>query len=329
METMERDSMDWQPQRDAFCTSHDVPEPRLPLKEIAHWDAVLQHRRVGNDALHEESAYLAPGYFYMPASDPPDGPKLAELLDSATGSDWLLIPSLPKAECNDALHAAGAIAVPFMHVAYFRTSGHIDCALRTAVGDRQYKAIRRITSKAEDACRSETYRLSDISDGHRALDDFAILQALNGAKYGHSRNLYTREVLGMLARSKDAAKYYLRLDYEKASDNPLSGSLGYADQERGVFSKLVRGQDRDRVPDGVNLYIADFYRVYRLASELGFDNVCLGRGAIDGKVRLGANHIVDLVNLLIPVNTRRTSDMREFANVGTADEAAAPRGEPK
>jgi len=319
--------MDWQPQRGAFCASHNVPEPRLPLSEIAHWDAVLQHRGVSNDALHQEGAYVAPGYFYMPVSNQPDGPKLAELLDSAAGSDWLLVPSVPKTQYNDALHAANAIAVPFMQVAYFRTSGRMDAALRTAVGDRQYKSIRRITSKAEDACRSEIYRLSDISDGHRALDDFAVLQALNGAKYRHSKNLYTREVLGMLARSMDAAKYYLRLEYEKASDIPLYGALSYADEERAVFSALVGGQDRDRVPDGLNLYIAGLYQLYRLASDLGFDNICLGRGAIEGKMRLGANHIVDLVNWLIPVNTRRTLAMNEFA--GMTDKAAAPRREPE
>jgi hypothetical protein len=322
---MERDSMDWQPQRDAFCASYNVPEPRLPLKEIAHWDAVLQQRNVRNDALHQERAYVAPGYFYMPVSDLPDGPKLAELLASADGSDWLMVPSLPKTDRNDALRAAGAIAVPFMQVAYFRTSGRMDSALRTAVGDRQYKSITRIASNAEGACRSEIYRLSDISDGHRALDDFAALQALNVAKYRHSRNIYAREVLGTLARSTDAAKYYLRLDYEKTSDIPLYGSLNYADEERGVFLNLVGGQDRDRVPGGLNLYIADYYQVYRLASELGFDNICLGRGAIEGKVRVGANHIVDLVNWLIPVNTRRTRAMTEFANVGMTDEAAASR----
>lgn len=319
--------MDWQPQRDAFCASHNVAEPQLPLKDIAHWDAVLQHRRVRNDALHHEYAYVAPGYFYMPASAQPDGPKLAELLDSAAGSDWLLVPSLPKTQCNDALHAAEAIAVPFMQVAYFRTSGRMDFALQTAVGDRQYRSIRKITSKAADACSSEIYRLSDIADGHRALDDFAVLQALNVAKYQHSRNLYTREVLGMLARSMDAEKYYLRLDYEKASNTPLYGSLSYADDERAVFSILVSGQDRDRVPDGLNLYIADYYLMYRLASELGFDNICLGRGAIEGKVRLGANHIVDLVNWLIPVNTHRTHAMNEFAIAGMTGAAATPRKE--
>jgi hypothetical protein len=321
--------MDWQPQHDAFCASHDVPEPRLPLKEIAHWDAVLQQRGVTNDALHQESAYIAPGYFYMPVSDQPDGPKLAELVDSAAGSDWLLVPSLPKAHCNHALHAAEAIAVPFMQVAYFRTSGCMDSALRTAIGDKQYKSIRRITSNAEGACRSEIYRLSDTADGHRALDDFAVLQALNVAKYRHSRNLYTREVLGMLARSMDAAKYYLWLDYDKASDIPLSGSLSYADEERGVFSLLVSGKNPERVPDRLNLYIANYYQLYRLASELGFDNICLGRGAIEAKVRVGANHIVELVNWLIPVNTRQLRAMNEFANVEINDEAAAPRREPE
>ena len=321
--------MDCQPQRDAFCASHNVSEPRLPLSEIAHWDAVLQHRGVSNDALHQEGAFVAPGYFYMPVSSQPDGSKLTELLDSAAGSDWLLVPSLPKTQCNDALRAAEAIAVPFMQVAYLRTAGHLDSALRTAVGDKRYKSITRHATKAQDACRSEMYRLSEIPDSHRALDDFAVLQALNTAKYRHSKNLYTREVLGMLARSTDSAKYYVRLDYEKASDIPLYGALSYADEDQGVFAVLVVGQDRDRVPDGLNLYIAGFYRLYQFAGELGFDDICLGRGAIEGKLRLGANHVVDLVNWLIPVDTRRTRAMDEFANAGMTDEAAASRRGPE
>ena len=57
--------MEWLPQRSAFCNSHSVPRPELPLRNIAHWNAVLQGKVSGDAALHHERAYGAPGHFYM------------------------------------------------------------------------------------------------------------------------------------------------------------------------------------------------------------------------------------------------------------------------
>ncbi|MCQ4120654.1 hypothetical protein [Rhodococcus tibetensis] len=305
--------MEWQPQRDAFCKSHDVSQPQLPLMDIAHWDAVLQRREVRNESLHRELAYVAPGYFYMPVSDEPDERRLAALLDLASTADWLLVPSLLRSQRDRGVHV---IAVPFMQAAYFRSSGRVDFTLRATVGDRQYKAITKLTSKAEAACDTEIHRLSELADDHRALHDFAVLQALNVAKYGHSRNLYTHNILRSLARSPEGTKYYLKLDYEKSTNAPVNASLSYADDERGVFTMLVQGLDRDRIPRGLNLYITDYYQLYQFADRLGFEDICLGRGAIESKVRVGANHVVDLDNWLIPVNTRQRQAMHEYAGMG-------------
>ncbi|WP_159921004.1 hypothetical protein [Rhodococcus sp. WAY2] len=305
--------MEWQPQRIAFCDSHNVSQPHLPLMDIAHWDAVLQRREVRNYALHQERAYVGPGYFYMPVSDEPDEGRLAELLELASAADWLLIPSLLR---SPRVPDSRVIAVPFMQAAYFRSSGRVDSTLRATVGDRQYKAIRKLTAKAEAACETQIHRLSELPDGDRALHDFAVLQALNVAKYGHSRNLYTADVLRMLARSSEGTKYYLKLDYEKSTNAPVNGSLSYADDERGVFTMLVQGLDRDRIPRGLNLYITDYYQLYQFADRLGFEDICLGRGAIESKVRVGANHIVDLDNWLIPLNTRQRQAMHDYARSG-------------
>jgi hypothetical protein len=302
--------MEWLPQRNAFCNSHDVPRPELPLRNIAHWNAVLHDGVSNDDALHHERAYVAPGYFYMPVCDAPDDRTLAELSSLASTADWLLIPSVRR---NDRCRRADVIAVPFMQAAFFRSSRSVDLALRTAVGASQYKSIVRLTRKAEAACTTEIHRLSEVAQDDRVLREFAGLQALNVAKYGHARNLYTSDVLQMLARSPEGEKYFVKLDYDKSSNTPLAGSLSYADDKRGVFTKLVRGLDHDRIPRGLNLYIADYYQMYHFADRLGFTDICLGRGAIDAKGRVGAIHIVDLDNWLIPVNTRRTQAMQEYA----------------
>ncbi|MDV6246516.1 hypothetical protein ACVH9Z_26145 [Rhodococcus opacus] len=302
--------MEWLPQRDAFCNSHNVPRPQLPLRNIAHWNAVLQGSVSSNDALHHERAYVAPGYFYTPVCDEPDDRTLAELSSLASTADWLLVPSLRR---SDRRRRADVIAVPFMKAAFFRSSRSVDLALRTAVGPSQYKSIVRLTRKAEAACTTEIHRLSDVAEDNRVLRDFACLQALNVAKYGHAKNLYTSDVLRMLARSSEGEKYFVKLDYDKYSNTPLAGSLSYADDHRGVFTKLVRGLDHDRIPRGLNLYIADYYQMYHFADRLGFADVCLGRGAIDAKVRVGAIHIVNLDNWLIPVNTQRTQAMQDYA----------------
>ncbi|MDV7269088.1 hypothetical protein R4315_31720, partial [Rhodococcus oxybenzonivorans] len=64
------------------------------------------------------------------------------------------------------------------------------------------------------------------------------------------------------------------------------------------------------------LYITDYYQLYQFADRLGFEDICLGRGAIESKVRVGANHIVDLDNWLIPVNTRQRQAMHDYAISG-------------
>jgi hypothetical protein len=95
---------------------------------------------------------------------------------------------------------------------------------------------------------------------------------------------------------------------------PIYGSLSYADQQRGVFSQLVQGQDRSQVPEGLNLYISDYYQLYKVADGLGFQISCLGRGAIDIKRRMGANLVVDLENWVIPVRTTNKYQMHEFSS---------------
>jgi hypothetical protein len=282
--------------RTAFCTSYDIAEPRLRLRDIAHWAAVAPDHGSGP---HDDVAYVVPGYFYLPVSETPDDQQVHEWLTEAGPADWVLVPSVPN---RGVVRWSGraVVSVPFLPVAYFRVTGTLDACLRATVGGGQYKDMVRLTRKAEQLCRSEFHRLSDLPAGSPMLEDFADLQARNVAKYGHIRNLYRSEVLRELTGSA-GDRYYLKVDYDRASGVPLYGSLSYADEQRGVFSQLVQGQDRDRVPAGLNLYVSDYYQLYRAADVLGFRSHCLGRGAVDAKRRLGANDVVDLVNVLIPV----------------------------
>lgn len=304
-------SAPWEPQRAAFCTSHGVAAPTLRLREIAHWAAVMDGAGQAADPVHDELAHLAPGYFYMPVSEEPDEARLAQLLAEAGDADWLLLPSVRSVPA--AALEPDHVAVGFMPVAYFRVDGDLDRSLRSAVGNGQYKDIARRTRKTERLCDTAFHRLSDLVDRPGPLDDFARLQANNVAKYGHARNLYTAEVLRALAASPAGEHYHLKLNHRRDDGAALYGSLSYADDRTGVFTQLVQGQDESLKEPGLNLYITDYYQLYKFADELGFTTHCLGRGAVQAKRRVGANHVADLVNVLIPINTQRRAAMRRFA----------------
>lgn len=303
-------SAPWEAQRAAFCTSHGVAAPTLRLREIAHWAAVKEGAGRADDPVHDDIAHLAPGYFYLPVSEEPDEARLARLLAEAGGADWLLLPSVrgvPSALDLD------HVAVGFMPVAYFRVDGDVDQCLRTAVGNSQYKDIARRTRRAERLYDTVFHRLSDLADRPGPLEDFARLQANNVAKYGHTKNLYTAEILRGLAASPAGRNYHLKLNRRREDGAALYGSLSYADERSGVFAQLVQGQDEDLREPGLNLYVTDYYQLYKYADELGFTTHCLGRGAVQAKRRVGANHVVDLVNVLIPINTQRRAAMERFA----------------
>jgi hypothetical protein len=304
--------VEWQPQLEAFCSSHDVATPQLRLRDVAHWAATMPYSdRSSETSLHDEEAYIAPGYFYLPVSDWPDEEQIGEWGKRAHAAHWLLVPSVLRPD-SPGLLECGTVLVPFMQVAYFQAAGSVDACLKEAVGSRQYSYIVRRTVQAEKLCTTEFYRLSELGSRPWVIDDFAALQASNVAKYKHSKNLYSAEVLHALARSSASRRYFLKMNYDQPGGVPLYGSLSYADDSRGVFSQLVQGQDRSKVPTGLNLYLSDYYQWYRFAEEMGFEIHCLGRGAIQAKERVGANHVADLVNALVPMNTNCAHSMVDY-----------------
>lgn len=122
--------MEWLPQRDAFCNSHNVPRPQLPLRNIAHWNAVLQRGTSSDDALHHERAYVAPGYFYMPVCDEPDDRTLAELSSLASTADWFAGPFRSQIRSRSArrrryrsIHAGGILPIFAKRGRRFANSG--------------------------------------------------------------------------------------------------------------------------------------------------------------------------------------------------------------
>ncbi|KIK84546.1 hypothetical protein [Pseudomonas sp. W15Feb9B] len=302
-------------QREAFCISYGVSRPQLPLRDIAHWEATLKGTAHQHNPLHDELASVAPGYFYLPVSAHPDPMQVDRLVSEAQEADWLLIPSLDSSQ--PLLHRPydrPIIAVPFMPVAYLRVDNTLDNSLLMSMGRKQLKEMVRLTRRAEDFCHTELHRLDRLAENSEVLLAFSTLQSLNVDKYRHVRNLYSLAAMQALARSADSSRYYIKINYEKTTRLPVYASLSYVDEQQGVFSQQVQGQDRDRVPAGLNLYVSDYYQLYKAADELGLRTHCLGRGAIDIKKRMGANLIVDLENWLIPLRTTRAEQMREFSN---------------
>lgn len=307
--------MELHAQRDAFCISYGVSRPQLPLCGIAHWEATLKGTVVQHSALHEEQAYVAPGFFYLPVSERPDPHYLNTLAQEAQTADWLLVPSMEKS--TDSIrqqYELEIIPVPFMQVAYLQVEGTLDECLLTSMGRKHYKEMMRLTRRAEDLCHTQVYRLGELSENSEVLVAFSLLQSFNVDKYQHVKNLYSLEAMQALARSTEGSKYYIKMNYDKTTHAPVYGSLSYADEQRGVFSQLVQGQDRSQVPAGLNLYVSDYYQLYKVAESLGFKNNCLGRGAIDIKIRMGANRVVDLESWLIPIRTNNPHQMHEFSS---------------
>ncbi|WP_024678410.1 hypothetical protein [Pseudomonas syringae] len=306
--------MELQAQREAFCISYGVTHPQLPLSGIAHWEATLKGTAVQDGTLHEEEAYVAPGYFYLPVTAQPGPQLLRQLIDQAHTADWLLVPSLEKTQSSlRQQYETEIITVPFMQVAYLDIEGNLDDCLLSVMGRKSYKEMVRLTRRTEEFCHTQVYRLDELAEDSDVLSAFSTLQSLNVDKYQHVRNLYPLEAMQALARSAEGSKYYIKMNYEKLSRVAIYGSLSYADQHAGMFSQLVQGQDRSQVPPGLNLYVSDYYQLYRVADDLGFKMSCLGRGAIDIKKRMGANRVVDLENWLIPVGTTRQQKMHEFS----------------
>ncbi|KRP66820.1 hypothetical protein SAMN04490197_0757 [Pseudomonas orientalis] len=306
--------MELHAQRDAFCISYGVSNPQLPLSGIAHWEATLKGTVDQHNALHEEQAYVAPGFFYLPVTTQPEPQFLNQLIQEAHTADWLLVPSLEKTSSSlRQQYETDIIPVPFMQVAYLRVEGNLDDCLLTIMGRKPYKEMVRLTRRAEDLCHTQVYRLSELPGNGEVLKAFSTLQSFNVDKYQHVRNLYSLEAMQALARSTEGSKYYIKMNYEKSNNVPVYGSLSYADEQQGVFSQLVQGQDRSQVPPGLNLYVSDYYQLYRVADELGFKTSCLGRGAIDIKKRMGSNLVVDLENWLIPIRTGQQEQMHEFS----------------
>lgn len=299
-------------QLDAFCTAYGIPIPRAPLSRLSHWHAMLGDLSAQERGLHDETAQVAPGYFFLATSPAPESEALHQYFAQAQSADWLLIPSVEPGLGRGRTDAAEAIIrIPFMDAAFLDTRGDLARALRGAVGRDRYKDILRLTRKAESACQTRIVQLSNSSPVQR--EAFAGLHALNAGKYGHPVNHYTLPVLDALASSGEAANYYLKIAYDKRSGAPLQASLSHADPLRGIFTQLVQGQDRARVPPGLNLYLSDYYQLYEFAESLGFTCHGLGRGAIEQKQRLGANRIMLLENWLLPVCTQRKQQMLQFA----------------
>lgn len=307
--------MKFHAQRNAFCISYGVSCPQLPLCGITHWEATLKGKAVRHSALHEEQAHVAPGFFYLPVSERPDPHYLNELTQEAQAADWLLVPSLEKSTGSLLQkYEQEIIPVNFMEVAYLQVEGTLDECLLTSMGRKHYKEMMRLTRRAEDLCHTQIYRLGELAENSEVLAAFSLLQSLNVDKYQHVKNLYSLEALQTLARSTEGSKYYIKINYDKTTHAPVYSSLSYADEHRGVFSQLVQGQDRSLVPAGLNLYVSDYYQLYKVADSLGFKINCLGRGAIEIKKRMGANRVVDLENWLIPIRTKNPHQMRELSS---------------
>lgn len=300
------------PESLAFCVSHGVPNPVVPLSAISHWSAVMWSVSDHDKRLHEENAYVAQRCFYAPCEAYPASHLVEQYIAAAAGACWLLIPSI-SCESIPSNMGIDAIRVPFMSAAFFHVSSTVDEQLRKNIGSSQFRDIRRLTRRAEEACDFRIWTLSDLASSSAEIASFVEIQELNARKYNHPINMYSKEAVVTLMKSPAADRYILKLGARRDNGLVIQASLSHQDCSSGVFTQLVQGIRHDAVPPGLNLYVSDYYQLYKIAEEMGFRRHGLGRGAIKQKRRMGSNGLVRLENVAIPINTKNFDAMAAFA----------------
>lgn len=286
--------------------------PIVRLRDIPQWHAVSREVPDNTSELHDETAYVAEKCFYDPCAVMPESAVVEEYRKRASDADWLLLPSIGVYNLDD-LDGDDAVIVPFMQASFFDVSSDVDTQLRQVIGGSQLRELVRITRRAEEICKFSIFLLSDLGVSSKELATFVELQAENARKYHHPRNMFTHKAIEEIARSQYAADYVLKIGELRSDGSAVQASLSHYARDEGVFTQLVQGLRREKLPPGQNLYMADYYQLYRFAHELGARTHGLGRGATDVKKKVGANRFVDLVNVVYPVSTVRDGLMRSYA----------------
>ncbi len=292
-----------------FRKLYGVSGSILPLGQLLHWRNRLGIATPELDAI---PTFVFGGYFYGFSSPVPEQAELSEVSRLVLGktAGQILVPCVREGVNVDALVAEGFQKLPWFVESVFEIDKGVEADLASRVSRNQRRDILRLTRRSEEQFELQLFEGEALRQNPWVFAKAAELHAHNLTKYSHALNFYSQEILTLLLHSGLAEHLLIALRKDKNGEF-VQASVNFIDRPRKQLFLMVQGINRDLVPPGQNLYLAETYQLYQFAQKQGIQEVYLGRGGQEAKQRMGANRF-HLLNLWIKSQGQAAS---EFAAI--------------
>lgn len=296
-------------------------EAIINLDKIPQWTAFRKLLKLETTPLCHARTLLINGFFYNFTSPVPNEAELQEAfhIGKEQQVDFYIVPTVRESDDTSILENNGFIKVPFYVESIFEIEKNIDRDIKLRTGSDNFLKIQRYNRRAEQSYSFSVYKNDDLIKDTNLLLDAAQLHEENVKKYNHSIDLYDYNSLISLTYSdlKNNILVVLQNDNNARSVikttisvyeqyylySAVQAFINFFDMDRKHLYIMVQGKKDQLVEVGNNLYVATFYKLFKLAEALGIKEIHMGRGAYKNKKKLGANKFNILNNWVKPANS--------------------------
>jgi hypothetical protein len=297
-----------------------LEDPCLQLKHIPQWLGFLRNINLSETILSNASTYLFGGYFYNFCSKVPTLENVErEILNAREcKASLIMIPTVPNLPQAEFLKELGFIKIPsYIESRVIFNYDSLEHLLLKNLGRKRFLQLMR-----EHEFCNQKYVFSffhpekNESDG-TIIEDAVNIHRYNCIKYNHPLNFYNKKSLYIMLSSSLNINLRIGIHYEKDSMEPRQAGFFFLDDIRSQMYFMAQGISTKNTPPLENLYISLFFKVFRLAENLGYQEVHLGRGGHRNKKRMGANQFILLNNWIYPLNSSLKENTRNLAKEST------------
>lgn len=291
--------------REVFCKlfmlSHGLTEPVLRLDRLMHWQAVKSTFNVETPNLDAAKTLVCGGYFYGFSTPALQNEEIENVLSMGRHYkvEQYLVPTVRDDVENSVLISAGFTRIPWFVESTFDIESTVDCDLMRRLGNKDFRELKRLTTRVQKSYRWDWYKASDLACDVRLIETVANLHEQNTLKYGHTVNLYPALVIENLANSPLGEHLLIGLRFEIETGKAVQAVICLEDTKRADLFVLVHGRDYSHDSKGQNFYNTLFYELYQLAERRMLRTIYLGRGNHKLKKKLGANRFRVLSNWVL------------------------------
>ncbi|MFC0598403.1 aminotransferase class I/II-fold pyridoxal phosphate-dependent enzyme [Streptomyces palmae] len=262
---------------------------------------------------------LVGGSLYSPTNPAPTSPALDELARraEALGLSQILVPGVRRSEDTGPLRAAGFVPVAARSECLVRLTGDVDDVLRTRIGGRRLRDLRRRYHAVSREVTWERIPLGELDGKPWARDAFVELHERQARRsHGHG-SLYNAAALAALAKGGMAER--TEVFVRRRGDTVVQAGLVTRSHNGQGSYFLTQAIDHDDPAARHDLSLAAVYRLYLQARHDGLGWVHLGRGDVRAKRGLGADlfvpvdHWLRAPELAAPVEEEREQALSAFA----------------